>query len=99
MNQSKQQILSILFGALLVQAVLAMPVDAHKRPITITERQEILMRDVSTAEKSGELTRKEADKLRDFEAKIVNKETSMKDKNGGKLSYADIAELEKAYSS
>lgn len=63
--------------------------------MTITERHASLMKSVDEGEKSGELTLKEAKSLRASEDKVVAKEATMKGKNGGKLSYKNIAEIEK----
>jgi hypothetical protein len=64
--------------------------------VTVTERQDKLMASIASSEKSGELTAKEAASLRKDAAKIVERETKMESKNGGKMSYANINEIEKA---
>lgn len=89
----KNYTLSILAGLLLMQVIVLEPMEAKN--ITITERQEILMKKINQGEKSGELTLKEAEALRNESNKITEKQTKMKDKNGGKLSYADITKIEK----
>ncbi len=68
---------------------------ADARKVTITQRQQMLMAKIAHSEKSGDLTKDEAVSLRNEEAKIVERETEMKNKNGGKLSYADMNSLEK----
>jgi predicted ribosome quality control (RQC) complex YloA/Tae2 family protein len=89
----KNYTLSILAGLLLMQVIAIEPMEAKN--ITITERQEILMKKIDQGEKSGELTLKEAEALRNEGNKITEKQAKMKDKNGGKLSYADITKIEK----
>lgn len=66
-----------------------------KEAMTITDRQTSLMETVASAEKSGELTYKEANSFRKSEGKIVAKIVKMKSKNDGKLSYNNINEIER----
>jgi uncharacterized membrane protein YgaE (UPF0421/DUF939 family) len=91
---NKYYSLSIVASILLIQATAMPPIQA-KAPVTITERQEMLLDKVNKAEKSGELTADEANSLRNSHAKIMDKETRMKSKNGGKLSYKNINQIEK----
>ncbi len=62
---------------------------------TITGRQDALLKEIDSSFKSNQLTLKERDDLRSEEEKIVLKEKSMKEKNGGKISYEDNRKLEK----
>ncbi|MBX9687183.1 MAG: hypothetical protein K2X27_10805 [Candidatus Obscuribacterales bacterium] len=62
---------------------------------TITERQEELSKQVDKGEKSNELTKKEADKLREKLLDVNSRIDKMKLKNGGKLSYKDEGKIEK----
>lgn len=77
-------------------AILAASTSASqaKKAMTITERQDSLMKTVAKAEKSGDLTLKEANSFRDSEMKIEAKESKMRSNNGGKLTYKNIAEIE-----
>ncbi len=91
----KQSYLLLLIASLLlVQTALTVP-SLAKKPITITQRHTMLMSEVKKAEKSGDLTAKEAQSLRDSDAKIVEKENRMKSANDGKLSYKNINEIER----
>ncbi len=84
--------------ALLVMSVLQLAPqssEAKARRYTITQRHEILAAKINRMEKAGELTLKEARSLRDDNQDLWRKVVRMKAKNGGKLSYKDIAECEK----
>jgi hypothetical protein len=85
-------------GAMLVTLLMLTSTDASfaKRHWTVTQRQQALLAEINTAQKSNQLTLKEADNLRDDQRKIVEKEQSMKDKNGGKLSVKDNTALERS---
>lgn len=72
----------------------AVPATA-KKPMTITQRMEALGADINRDQKSGDLTKKEADNLRDELTKVREKIAKMKGKNGGKLSYKDEGKIEK----
>lgn len=66
-----------------------------KKPVTVTEREERLKQEINQGQKSGDLTLKESEDLRNQEAKIEAKQLKMKAKNGGKLSYDNENTLEK----
>ncbi len=82
----------LVAGALLIQD-LTVSVDAKK--FTVSSRQTTLMAKIDRAQRTNELTLKEANDLRDKICDIQLKEDAMKEVNGGKLSYANITELEK----
>jgi len=62
---------------------------------TITQRQEALLKEIDSSFKANQLTAKEHDDLREEQQKIIAREKSMKEKNGGKISYEDNRKLEK----
>lgn len=85
-------------SALLVLAVLQLAPqtsEAKARRYTITQRHQILAAKINRMEKAGELTLREARGLRDDNQDLWQKVSRMKAKNGGKLSYKNIAECEK----
>lgn len=87
-----------LVTALVVLSVLQIAPqssEARARRYTITQRHEILAAKINRMEKAGELTLKEARDLRDDNRDVWQKVNRMKARNGGKLSYKDIAEVEK----
>ena len=92
----------ILAGALLLGTTLtmSMPVQAkkhvHSEKLTITDREVVLDKKINVAYEANQLTLQEADDLRDKMKKIKTKEEKMKDKNGGRLSYANNTSLEKS---
>lgn len=61
---------------------------------TITQRQEALQWEIKKGQKSGELTKKEADGLRAKLDGVRERIAKMKEKNGGKLSYKDEGKIE-----
>jgi hypothetical protein len=65
------------------------------RKWTVTQRQEALLKEIESDYKANQLTLAERDDLKEQRQKIVDREKSMKDKNGGKLSYEDNRKLEK----
>jgi peptidoglycan hydrolase CwlO-like protein len=65
------------------------------RKWTITQRIEAEQSRINKGEKSGELTKKEADDLRGTISDINTKIGKMKEKNAGKLSYKDEGKIEK----
>lgn len=85
--------ISLLIVASFIQAGTIQT--AETKNLTVSQRQEILTQKICRAEKSNQLTRKEAQKLKDDNASISNKIARMKNRNNGKLSYEDLAELEK----
>ncbi|MCC6979315.1 MAG: hypothetical protein IT343_13405 [Candidatus Melainabacteria bacterium] len=89
-----RQILSAL-AILAVLQVAPQSSEAKGRRYTITQRHEILQAKINRMEKAGELTMREARSLRDDNQDLWNKIVKMKAKNGGKLSYKNIAECEK----
>ncbi|HEY9715221.1 MAG TPA: hypothetical protein V6C72_17250, partial [Chroococcales cyanobacterium] len=90
-----QRLGSIAISTTLLAGALAGAAVA-KRAYTITERQEKLQREITKDERSKELTKKEADGLRQDLQDITNRIAKMKEKNGGKLSYKDEGKIEKS---
>jgi hypothetical protein len=87
-----------LVSALLVLAVLQIAPqtsEAKARRYTVTQRHQILGAKINRMEKAGELTLREARDLRDDNQDVWQKVSRMKARNGGKLSYKNIAEVEK----
>lgn len=69
---------------------------AHAKEFTIRDRQKQLMKDVNKAQKSNELTDKEAHKMRKKLAQVARKKTKMLRKaNGAGLSTDNKVALEK----
>ncbi len=62
---------------------------------TVTQRQQALLSEINSAHRHNQLTLKEFNDLTEEQQKIVSKEQSMKDKNGGKLSQKDLTTLER----
>jgi len=89
-----RQILSALVVLAVVQ-VAPQASEAKARRYTITERHQILAAKINRMEKAGELTMREARSLRNDNQDLWKKVARMKSKNGGKLSYKNIAECEK----
>ncbi|MBC7997028.1 MAG: hypothetical protein IAF58_03750 [Leptolyngbya sp.] len=89
----------LVIAMLLVFAVLQVaPQSSEARTrakLTITQRHEILIAKINRMQKANELTVKEATNLRDDANDIWEKVSRMKSKNGGKLSYKNIDEIEK----
>lgn len=86
-------------SALVVLAILQIAPqssEARARRYTLTQRHEILAAKINRMQKSGELTLKEANSLRDDNADVWKRVAKMKAKNGGKLSYENQADIEKA---
>ena len=87
-----------VFTALAILSVLqfaSQPSEAKTRRYTITRRHEILAAKINRMERAGELTLREARDLRDDNQDVWKKVSRMKARNGGKLSYENIAEVEK----
>src|SRR5262245_6981455 len=82
-----------LLTAALMLALI--PCAAQAKNWTITQRQDAQRKMIDAAQKSNELTLKEADALRHRLDKIQTAEIKMKSANGGQLSYKDKAKLEK----
>lgn len=81
---------------LFLQTLLAPQADAK---LTITQRQNILLKKINRAERANELTHKEAQGLRDKRLSIIAMEARMRNRNNGKLSYSDINKVEKELNS
>jgi TolA-binding protein len=93
MNQ-KVAALAIAGLISLTSITLTLPAGAVKH-YTITQRQEMLNKEVTAGQKANELTSKEADKLRDRLSDVTNRIEKMKANNAGKLSYKDEGKVEK----
>lgn len=90
----KRALIGITAVSLLV-GLAALSPWAEARKWTIYERQVAEQKRINSGEHSGELTKKEADGLREDMSDMANRINKMKDKNGGRLSYADEGKLEK----
>jgi hypothetical protein len=90
----KHLCLALAFSTGLGAIVCAPGAEAVKK-FTITERIETLSSKVNAGQKSGELTLKEADSLRNKLSDVNNRIDKYKSKNGGKLSYANENTIEK----
>jgi len=62
---------------------------------TVEERQVQLMQDINNAEKSKQISSKEARALRKMQANIARKKAALRAKNRGKLTDDDIVKLNK----
>jgi len=93
MQTTKFKSLAIGLFTLIAQSALMPPAEAK---LTISQRQNILLKKINRAERANELTHKEAQGLRDKRSSIISMEARMRNKNNGKLSYADINKVEKA---
>ncbi|HEY9775398.1 MAG TPA: hypothetical protein V6C81_16650 [Planktothrix sp.] len=83
----------------LLTAALAVGVlvpNAALAKLTISQRINVENGRIRKFEKSGELTKKEADGLRDDMADIDSKIAKSKAKNGGKLSYKDQGKIDES---
>ncbi len=96
MGNNKFKFFTIGLAILISQYVMTPPADAK---LTVTQRQNILLKKINRAERANELTRKEAQGLRDKRNDIVAMEARMRSKNNGRLSYADINRVEKELNS
>jgi hypothetical protein len=88
--------LAIGLVALFSQTVFTPSADAK---LSVSQRQNILLKKINRAERANELTRKEAQGLREKRNDIIAMESRMRSKNNGRLSYADINKVEKALNS
>ncbi len=89
-----RQVVSAL--AVLAMLQVATPSsEARAHRYTVTQRHEILAAKINRMEKAGELTLREAKDLREDNQDVWKKVVRMKEKNGGKLSYKNIADVEK----
>lgn len=92
-----------MFGKVIVVVSLVGAVVANslstptlaKRPLSISQRQVILMKRINRAERTNELTFKEANRLRDDLQSLIDREERMKEKNGGRLTWDNIGTVEK----
>ncbi len=87
---------AIALVTLFAQSVFTPPAEAK---LTVSQRQNILLKKTNRAERANELTRKEAQGLREKRNDIIAMESRMRSKNNGRLSYADINKVEKALNS
>jgi len=87
--------LGLAVMAIVGGTALAPLAQARQHKFTITDRIETLSAKVNAGQKSGELTLKEADKLRNQLADVNSRIDKDKSKNGGKLSYASENKIEK----
>lgn len=92
MRQTIRYMLVLSVIALVLPAITITPAEARK--FTITQREERLAHAIDRAERTGELTLKEANSLRRQQDSILRLESRMKAENGGRLSYANIRTLE-----
>jgi hypothetical protein len=92
----KFRVIALAAGCLVSMATLVAntPADAKKH-YTITQRQEMLNKEVTAGLKANELTLKEANKLKERLADVTSRIAKMKEKNAGKLSYKDEGKVEK----
>ncbi len=82
-------ILPLAFSSVNVNAA-----DARSHRLTIDQRHSALLAKINRAQRSGELTLREANDLRNQNRSIRENEQKMRMKNGGRLSYADINKIE-----
>lgn len=78
----------------LVAALASTSQPAQARKWTISERQRAVAYKIKAGERSGELTLKEANDLRDKLSDISSKISEYRADNGGKLSYKDQGKIE-----
>jgi hypothetical protein len=88
-----------LLSAMLTFSGCVLAPSSSARPWTITDRENTLKQKIYSSYKANQLTLKERDSLLEQRDKIVAREKAMKDKNGGRLSYADASKLEKELNS
>jgi len=88
--------LSILGGAAAIYLGTATLIGcpALAKTWTVDDRQVQLMKDINAGQKAGELTLKEAEKLRSDLADVSRKKAKMKAKANGKLTADDKLKLE-----
>jgi hypothetical protein len=83
-----------IFALSLVIAFAVSPC-AQAKKYSVYDREVSLERKIDSAYKANQLTLKEADSLKDKIKGVKEDEQKMKDKNGGKLSYENVTDLEK----
>lgn len=74
-------------------AVLAIVLGTTQALAQVNQHQQNQTKRINKGVNSGELTRREADNLRDDQAEIRRTETRMRARNGGQLTVADRARL------
>jgi hypothetical protein len=84
-----------IFALSLVAAFAVSPCVQAKK-YTIYDREVALERKIDKAYKANQLTLKESDSLKNKIKDIKENEQDMKNKNGGKLSYENMNDLEKS---
>lgn len=80
-----------LIGAICV-AIGQMP--SYAKTWTVAERQARQMQDINAGQKSGQLTPKQADKLRGKLAQVARSKAKLRSKQNGKLSADKTASLQ-----
>lgn len=83
-----------IFALSLVVAFAISPC-VQARKYTIYDREVSLERKINAAYKANQLTLKEADGMKNKLKDIKEDEQNMKSKNGGKLSYENMNDIEK----
>jgi hypothetical protein len=85
---------TVIAAAILLSLVSVQCADAKK--FTIYERQVTLNKEIDAGQKSGDLTLKEATKLKDEASGISECIEKCKEKNAGKISIPDQNKIEKS---
>lgn len=87
----------LVAAALLGQFAFTAPQVAEARAprYTISQRHNALIAKINRFQRTGELTMREANSLREDDHDIRRREARMRSKNGGKLSYSDINKIER----
>lgn len=82
---------------MLGQFAIATPsmVEARAPRYTISQRHQALIAKINRFQRSGELTLREANSLKEDDQDIRRREAKMRSRNGGKMSYADINKIER----
>ncbi len=86
---------SLLHKAAFLSCISLSALPALSKVWTIEERQNQLMQDINDAEKSKQISAKEARALRKMQANIARKKAAFRARNRGKLTDDDIAKLNK----
>ena len=82
------------FVLVIIGASLLAQLPAVAKTWTVDQRQTQQMKDINNAQKSGQLTAKEAEKLRKGLAKVARIESKLKAKQNNKLSAEDVARIQ-----
>ena len=77
----------------MIGAVVFAQLPASAKTLTLDQRQTQQMKDINAAQKSGQVTAKEAEKLRKGLSKVARTKAKLKAKENGKLSPEDTAKL------